>query len=465
MKLDRADLADFTPTPAPEAFKTSKMCAASGADLLPEPAAVESDAAETAPSKAAAKAAAKLAAKTERERERANRERAEADAAKARESGFVLQDTVFAIGTPVVAVGVENAERSRLEHKALPDATVALAKLRDEVIREDRSDVAVRNGDLVMSDDGMLEVPGVGRCAADPGAYCHAWFQNGMRGANWLLDVPASLRAVNHNTMMNAETIKDTVRVYRTRTRANIREVFAIVSERYTPFDIDEVADALKDTDVAAAAKADIVYDGKRALIDLTFHSDVDASDYVCGEVFKAGVRISTSDVGLGSLRVEAYVIRNLCLNLIVLDNAKIVTANARHLGAREALVDALNRGVAEGHKAISGFLKAWGAANTEVVVAPTDIPFEQQVLGVVTAFAERSTAVAKSDIAGIVKRYCEDEVTGSTLTRAGVVNAITRYAHHDVSDRWSAAALERAAGGLTFEQRPLQYAYVQMAA
>jgi hypothetical protein len=47
-------------------------------------------------------------------------------------------------------------------------------------------------------------------------------------------------------------------------------------------------------------------------------------------------------------------------------------------------------------------------------------------------------------------------------ISLAGVVNSITRYAHEGM-DRWSADALERAAGGLTWHQPQPVFQYVSV--
>jgi hypothetical protein len=52
----------------------------------------------------------------------------------------------------------------------------------------------------------------------------------------------------------------------------------------------------------------------------------------VAGEIFKAGVAITTADDGTGAIRIAAQVCRNLCKNLIIIDRAS-QTSVTRHVG------------------------------------------------------------------------------------------------------------------------------------
>jgi hypothetical protein len=311
---------------------------------------------------------------------------------------------------------------------------------------------------------GLLKVNGDPTpYALDPSAYRQFWENLGYPGTAWLGAIPVDLRADSHNRMMKQESIARRTRVARARIMDGTPEIFAFVSRDYTPFDVDEIAEVIAEHEISRVAKADIVYDGARMLVDLTFHSDIAVEDYVVGEIFKAGARISTADTGRAAMHVAGYVVRARCVNLSTTTGIQKMSRN-RHIGDREALQRALDVGLTKANAAIEPFKLAWNKALREDIALPKGVEFEQGLVGIVKALSER-TVIQKADIAGIVKRYTQDEVTGQSLTRAGVVNAITSYAHRDVADRWSAAALEAAAGTLTFESRPLQYVHVNVAA
>src|SRR5262249_9089421 len=75
------------------------------------------------------------------------------------------------------------------------------------------------------------------------------------------------------------------------------------------------------------------VYDGHRARLNILFHSNIEPERCVAGEIFKAGVLVTSADDGSGAIRISAEVWRNLCRNLIILGRARIPVARRRHVG------------------------------------------------------------------------------------------------------------------------------------
>lgn len=149
-----------------------------------------------------------------------------------------------------------------------------------------------------------------------------------------------SMRARTTSPRQSVMLIKFTmvsyVRRVALRTRAtdgDEREVFAVVGPRYTPHDIDQVA-AQVSAAVPHDARADVLYDGYRARMNVLFHSDIRPDRCVAGEIFKAGILVTTADEGSGAIRISPEVWRNLCRNLIILDYARVPVATRRPSGA-----------------------------------------------------------------------------------------------------------------------------------
>jgi len=230
-------------------------------------------------------------------------ERALADAAAAKAAGFSLRPPIYAIGTAVNATGERNFRQSRRDFEALPFATDACAALAEGVEAERRADLTVDAPSLTMLPDGRLSsdfgslplseraLEGLGRLVT-PG------------GAGYLASCPPDLRATNVNHWLAGAMRRDRDGVFkprqmtlRARQSGSGCEIFSIVGPRYAPLDIDVIATQLHGV-VPKDARADVVYDGYRARLSVLFHSNIEAEHCVAGEIFKAGLSITTADDG-----------------------------------------------------------------------------------------------------------------------------------------------------------------------
>src|SRR5690606_29650896 len=96
------------------------------------------------------------------------------------------------------------------------------------------------------------------------------------------------------------------------------------------------------------------------------WHSDVAPNEFVVGEIFKAGVLVSSDDSGAGSIRVRSVIWRNLCKNLLILDKSIGVDIRLRHLGDVEKLAKAFEEAFDRALQSVEPFRKAWGSAMAE---------------------------------------------------------------------------------------------------
>lgn len=491
----KIDLADAAPVTAPEPKRKSKRFAKLDIDVVADvvPVADEIAAFEATPIvevEPVVEAAPELQTFEQREA-RIVEDRLAAEAA-----GFKVAKTVYTEGQSVIDLGIENAVKSRQAWEALPTVGRAADALMIQIASETRRDVIIPATEVAMKDDGTLSHDLLeGRAPiADP-AFRDLCSLGGYGfGATYLLkNCDGALRAENVNRQARGASPESKV-CLRTRQeeRGHGREVFAAVSDSYTAVDIDTIVPLL----LAAMpddARADVTYQRAeaRGVIDVLFHSSVRAEDYACGEMFKAGIRVKWDDAGHGAIKVDALIWRNLCLNLIIVDTAVVNVGKVIHIGALEKKTDQLRQAFAKANDALGHFVKAWGFAKKEIVEPkpialkkskvlkaenqPTAKPWEacsvdERVEGLVNGMVlvGQLPTLAKADVAGIVTSYWKDEVTGTKdITRAGVVNAVSRWAHQGM-DRWSGDALERAAGLMTWatnEAMPFQYAYVQQAA
>lgn len=404
--------------------------------------------------------------------------RALADQAAAEAAGWSLKPPVYEIGRVVNDLGVENFRASRQDHDAMASKVDALNNLINLVTAEDRRDVLCKVPDLRMNPDGRL-TRGKGLLDVSERALNGVGTHITPGGAGYLKQCPPDLRATNFNhwastgfreddraTAKLLEAWEESGRVgpqpapvmkakeVTLRTRLNHsskkRETFAVVGPRYGAFDIDKVAEQILTSEaIPADAKCDIVYDGYRARIDVLFHSNVQPSKVVAGEIFKAGIMVKTADDGSGSIQVSAQVWRNLCLNLIIIDHAKELVTRRKHYG--NSIGEAVAAGIQTAMGKVQHFADAWSEATLENVLEKYGVHDVDAVFrGLIFNKVVHVPGVSPADMMErLTRAYQAEPGYGKTA----IVNAVTRAAHEESWGSWSDVEdLERTGGALLFQ-------------
>ena len=425
------------------------------------------------------------------------------DEAAAIAAGFTPAPPLFTVGTMVVDAGVENFKQSRLEFDALPHVAEACDQLIEQVKGEERRDQKVKVPTLEYSADGNLlggescvsELPYEGLPMSErafeglcnlvtPGA--GGYLRNcGMVGDE--NDLGMKLRAANlthwfpRAVKLNKRATKKAIKEWAAGNHALFQagqaplpkpatctvkadqevklrvrkhpsgvgeEIFSVVGPRYSAFDVDSIAEAIKEHAASMGARCQVLYNGYKAQFDIMFHSNVQPEKAVAGEFFKAGIRLTTADDGTGAIKVQSLVWRNLCLNFIIIDVASQLAMKRRHIGAN--IAEALDTGMADALRRVEYFAKKWDEASLENVLERYGITEPQTVF-------ERLVVNKVIDIPG----YSNDEMVSrlmtAYLTEPGVgktsyINAITKAAHmHGWASMDQAALLEETGGALLF--------------
>lgn len=400
--------------------------------------------------------------------------------------GFAPKQPLYRRGTRVNQTGVDNARAFRVEHDKKPTVQDYCADFADKVRAEERSDTLCDPTDLRMSSAGQLVLPkGLTaegettwkRMDLEHRAFPQLVARLGMpAGAGtYLREVWPHLRALNVNNWAKfvdhaspeqraALGVADSIKLRERLSADGGREVYGVVGEKYASFDVDKVADAIA-LATPKDARGTVTYDGYRARFEVLFHSDVQPEEYVAGEYFKAGVVIRTDDTGGGSLRGSAVVWQNLCLNLIVIDQAEQEAFALRHVGSVRTLAEKFQVGFREALAKIEHFQQAWGYACREDV-APAGVPIEQAIPGLMRGIVERELVPVRGRTEQAVKQLVqmwELDRSGATkhhggATRAAIVNAATRWAHEVNDDPWLEDDMQRAAGALVYSRTPLPF-------
>lgn len=406
------------------------------------------------------------------------------DFAEAEAAGFAPKQSIYERGTMVVDMGVSNAKRSRKQWEAMPLVDDYTSEFSERIGAEERSDESVDAFALRMTKDGRIGLPNGAERArmVTPVAFGGLTTRLGYGGATYLAKCSPEVRQFNFNTWgarlsaereakraeaaVNGGTVDEGHLVLRTRNGANEeREVFGVVTDSYTAFDVDKISEAFGLALKGMGARGRVTYDGNKARFEAIFHSNVQAEDYVAGEFFKAGLIVRTDDTGGGSIRGNATVWQNLCLNLIIIDRASQDLFRIRHIGSVEELAKRFRAGIEAGKLKLGHFLKAWGFANHDDVLAEArkvdaDVPMkiEDALPGLFNGIIERELVPVKGrreeNVKHLVRMYEADTSAARRddyLSRAAVVNAFTRFAHEVNSDPWAEDEIQRSAGGLLY--------------
>lgn len=403
-------------------------------------------------------------------------ERLKAQEAAARASGFALKPPVFALGTRVLEVGAENFRRSRLDFDALPRAEDALGGLVARVVAERRRDVEVKVRELRMLDDGRIHREGHAvALTLAPWAFRQLLDRSGFAepgaAATYLAEVPVNRRVAEVNAIL-CEASEDATAVVRHRDEigaagpTGIREAFAVVSPRYVAHDVDTIG-AQVDAELRRLAPGDargeVTYDGHDAAIVLRWHSDIQPETCAAGEVFRACAGFRTADDGTSSIQPFAGLDRNLCLNLIILDENRQNLGRRRHTGGGigEFMADALASAVDR----VRWFAESWDKARrTPLLALLRDVPDgttgEELVRGAVRGLL----ASGALTLPGYRREAGIDEILTAWRrepehTVVGLVNAITRAAHESTfRGVWAADEVQAAGARILGFKRPIAF-------
>lgn len=272
-------------------------------------------------------------------RERELRDRAVRDYAALTALGLDTSRTFFAPGTEAtIAKTTGRIAQKRAAHEELPIGHDALDKLADTVLCEDRQDVPVTIGGLLIDapDQAHLHPSGMhgGWCiskSGKPGTHIapteHAYQQFVSRKpanapvaggdiGSWLWKAP------------KVEAVVRTRKLPPTKDgwyAENAREAYAIVSPGYKPYDLDAAANDLRKV-IPHDARARVRYDGQRATVDIVLQNPyyLDGGDAAgVGETHRVVLRMRTADDGSGGYHLSLLAERVRCINLTLLHAKK----------------------------------------------------------------------------------------------------------------------------------------------
>ena len=378
--------------------------------------------------------------------------------------GMSPKPPIYEIGSRVNAIGVGNFKRSAEDHKEKPWLTDLDKTFDAQIAAEQRADYLVPASAITVGENGVVHFPapiGKGNTGLIKEVNAllteRAMFGLASRitpgGAKYLSQCPPALRAANLNHWLKERG--ETELTLRTRNapkfdgRLADHEIFAACGPKYAAHDVNQVLHQAA-AQIGHDARGTVRYDGYRMTLDAIFHTNVEPKNAVAGEFFKGMIRMRAADDGSGSINVSLGLWRNLCLNLIIIDFAKVLVGKRAHIG-----VDTIAADVAElmkvANERIGLIVGKWSDASAENILERYDLGDADAVIrGLVLNGAVKAPGIKSDEMITRLRRAWEKE---PGYSKTAFLNAITRCAHTEEWRSWEdAEELESTAGELLYQ-------------
>lgn len=244
-------------------------------------------------------------------------------------------------------------------------------------------------------------------------------------------------------------------------------KIRALVSSKYRRFDSADLADAVMPALLESGMEV-VSSDLTERRFYLRATTQKLQGEIAKGDVIQAGIMLTNSDVGAGSLRVEPFYVRLLCTNGMVREHAIRKTHLGRSLAAGDDVLELLSEDTVRLGEA------AFFAEVQDVVTKLLSPEFFERDLAKLKASTEQK--ITNFDLQQVVDATCKSigltangnvkqsivealasGNQGAGLTKWGLANAFTAVAGIDAVDFDQSVELERA-GSSIIELTPSQW-------
>jgi hypothetical protein len=324
----------------------------------------------------------------------------------------------------------------------LPPLATACDTLASRIRAERRTTLTARLADCRIDATGKLDRGKGGIALLD-----QAWVGLCQRAPS---DVPPALRG-NVNAWIARKGDADAhLRILRPEGREPA--AFAVVSDRYQPFDGDEAAALIKRT-LPAECRGSVRYqgDGGRWQVEAQLARPVNAPGVNReDEIHSIGIRFRGADNGTGSVQWDAKAIRWLCANGIKIADTALL-GRVRHVGSRERFTEGLIAATVAAERAAASFATRWGNANAQRFTCADsgEALTAEEAIRRLVSHGSLHVPHARDLEEQILKAW--EAERGDSV--ASVINAATRTAHTgEWRSPWYQDDLEDQAGELLYQ-------------
>ena len=361
-------------------------------------------------------------------------------------NGLLLEPEPYVVGRAQILI--ENDTKTcylRQEFNELPLATEVCEQIKEKVEAEQRVDYDVTGYDL----DGGLQPDGSQAPQRDlaVGMNCDGqihfdekeelWWLSRFslsqlstricpprsKPASYLASCWPSLRSVNINAWSEEFFHKgkfSTVKI-RTRDRGEEKEIWAILSSRYHPVDIDKIMEQLPQH-LTQGSRAEASYDGHNLSMTIVLPQVIRPPLQEARELFRPAVVVTTADDGTAKLSIKTGMWSEGALGTIIMGDRELELYGGRHTAS--LTLDGLSKGMGQIDVVVALFIKTWQAATKQVVFTEpnTQAFFEKLVNGKVVYIPNIHKDVLIEKLVEANKLMVDEEVR---YTKAGAVLSI----------------------------------------
>lgn len=382
------------------------------------------------------------------------KEKADADQAMVNEVlGIVTHESqqFYRNGTKMLACGEETFKGFRKQYDDMPMFSESLEKAIAGVKKEKREDFTAALCSTHIDQRGVLQ-------GANGGLVLTG---NSMQNlASFAPDMEPGLK-YNVNAWLSSSP---KICKFRTRNPSKVtdmRALYAVVSEKYSKFDLDDACASLREK-FPVDCHGTVEYDGSRWAISAELAPEHKVQEIGVGAVFRIRVKITGADDRSKGLKAVIQAERVRCINCTTITDERFVFQR-RHIGE---IADLFAEAMAHTGEAFEVFSQAWMEANKQGIIdkgtekgLPAEEIFRRLIAHdylKISGFTGPGKKDGSTGAPKLVKMLMDSFNKEPNLTAAGINNAITRLAHEQVSEwgsTWMVEEIEEAAGNLLFQQ------------
>ena len=368
--------------------------------------------------------------------------------------GFAVKDTVYAPGSRVVGVGHENFKASRMDWEASPemgDACEAVAKvITDErryqeivtlsAINLEEAFVTMKDGSQVQIERGGLKAftqilsKGVNPRTCERTKLLPAWaWSKGLTGGEF--------QGLMDERKIRPEFEDQQIQLLARRDPSGKPTIYSVATPSYSYYGADQVLRQISRSFAGKGYRGSVTYDEESTRMKGEAWAHLDrVVDLSAGDVFKTGITFKAGDHGGSGGGIDIFLayLRNLCLNLYILDKGVVKLAQIRHRGSSYGVEARIGEAVGKGDRAFEGFNAQYNfikATPAEAIFGTNDI---EEIVKKLTKNPEIRKAVSASVATSLLLDGFKDTAAelgvtwndDQTVTLANIVNAVTRL--HD---------------------------------
>ncbi len=396
----------------------------------------------------------------------------DAEERAARSAGFAREAGWFGNGTDMMAEGVAKYHEYARGFEAMGDAEQVLTERINQVIGERRRDVVVDGADIRrirLSDDGLLSFGNGRKARLTEQAFKQlaSRYTGACLDLDWARKMSPGIRGGAVSEGLASLSASQLGSMFRIREQDGEPTIYALVGPEYPgrKTDADAILREILRQVAGTGAKAEVTIDPNTTRLQgRIVWSKSMARDPKVGDTFQASIVFSSRDDAQAFLRIWGALLRILCINCTVAEEAAGMEKLRHSKSATTVKVGAMIDGA---RAKIEPMLNLWGKTSkldpvidlgndkslSDILSKPADIFAELWSNGDLLAKCLKDIGIARDLAAEVCLRGWNTNAANGDQSGSwnDLVNAVSKAAQDRELDRFQRFGMERAAGQLVY--------------